>query len=172
MLVYLTGYMGSGKTFTGKELAKRLDYTFLDMDAMIERVTKKTIAQLFGEGVSGFRETERSVLEETFSKKNCVIATGGGTPCFFDNMERMNAAGITVFLDADAGTLYARLSKEKETRPLISGMPDVDLMERILLHLGERRHYYGRAKIRLKVHKSEEENTAEKILQLLKNQER
>ena len=100
--IFLIGYMGAGKTTLGKAFAREMGLTFVDLDWYIEERFHKTIRQLFTEmGEDGFRELEKRMLHEVADFENVVISTGGGTPCFFDNMEFMNSKGSVVFLDVD-----------------------------------------------------------------------
>lgn len=98
--IFLTGYMGAGKTTLGKAFARKMNVPFVDLDWYIEERFHKTVGELFTErGETGFRELERNMLHEVAEFENVVISTGGGAPCFFDNMEFMNRVGKTVFLD-------------------------------------------------------------------------
>ena len=100
--VFIVGYMGSGKTTVGRQLARSLSLQFIDLDAFIEGKYRKTISQLFEErGEDDFRKLERQALLEVAEFENVVISTGGGTPCFFDNMALMNRSGTTVYLQAE-----------------------------------------------------------------------
>ena len=135
--------MGSGKSSVGNELAALLHWKFIDLDATIELISGKTILQIFKEeGETSFRKLERETLLQMATKKNVVIATGGGTPIYMDNMEWMNRNGITVYLKTHPGTLFHRLAQDKKNRPLIADLPDVDLMEFILESLKKRLLYY------------------------------
>lgn len=147
MRVYLLGYMGSGKTTTGRKLATKAGFSFLDLDAEIENHTGKSISDIFNdEGEAAFREAEKSSLHKTSLKDNVIVSTGGGTPCFFDNIQWMNEHGITIYLRMNAGSLYHRLGPGKHKRPLLKDLNDVDLMEFIMKQLPEREHYYLQAK--------------------------
>lgn len=151
MRIYLIGYMGSGKTTLGKELAAKLKYRFMDLDKQIEKKTKKTIADIFRKkGEDKFRVMEKKELHETKKSRNIVIATGGGTPCFFDNMDWMNEHGVTIYLEVSAGVLFYRLVKEKAERPLLKDLTDVELMEQIVIHLTTRESFYSKAKLVVK----------------------
>ena len=98
--IFLTGYMGAGKTTLGKAFARKLNVPFIDLDWYIEERFHKTVGELFTErGEAGFRELERNMLHEVAEFENVVISTGGGAPCFYDNMEFMNRTGKTVFLN-------------------------------------------------------------------------
>ena len=99
--VFLVGYMGAGKTTVGKELAKLAGLSFIDLDYYIEGRYHKAVSQIFAErGEEAFREIERNMLHEVAEFEDVLISTGGGAPCFFDNMEFMNASGTTVYLRA------------------------------------------------------------------------
>lgn len=145
MKIFLLGYMGSGKSTVGKKLASLLNYTFIDLDTMIEAETDHSITEWFAAGETRFREIESLVLRQTAEFKNSVIATGGGTPCFNDNLEWMKAHGLTVYLKMSAGGLFHRLIYSKATRPLLTGKTDVELMEYITESLKEREYFYSKA---------------------------
>jgi shikimate kinase len=148
MRIYLIGYMGSGKSKTAEALAKILKYSKADTDAMVEQRIGSTVASIFAkEGQEYFRDVEKDVLRETERFNKCVIATGGGTPCYFDNMQWMNEHGITVYLEANAGLLFHRLATNRGERPLIAGLDDVDLMEQITGQLAVRIPVYRKAAI-------------------------
>ena len=120
--IFLTGYMGAGKTTLGKAFARKLNIPFVDLDWYMEERFHKTVGELFSErGEAGFRELERSMLHEVGAFENVIISTGGGAPCFFDNMEFMNQNGITVFLDVDPEVLFRRLRIAKQQRPILQG---------------------------------------------------
>lgn len=150
MRIYLVGYMCSGKTKTGKLLAAAIHAKFLDTDSLIEEQSKQTIQQLFDEkGEEYFRELETTMLHKTASQNKIVVATGGGLPCFHDNMSWMNEHGITVYLEANEGLLFHRLASSKQGRPLIAHLNDVGLMERISRDLVERTPVYELAAIKV-----------------------
>ncbi len=141
--VFIVGYMGSGKTTVGKRLARSLSLQFIDLDAFIEGKYRKTVSRLFEErGEEGFRELEQQTLREVAEFENVVIATGGGTPCFFDNMALMNRAGITVYLQAEPEELAHRLISSRTVRPLITGKSKEELTLFIAEHLPKREYYY------------------------------
>ena len=128
--VYLIGYMGSGKTTLGKAFAQAAHLQFIDLDWYIEERMHKAIKDLFAErGEEGFRQVERNMLHEAGEFENVVIAAGGGTPCFFDNIDYMNRTGETVFLNASFEALFRRLKVAKSKRPLLSGKTDEELKE-------------------------------------------
>ncbi len=145
--VYLIGYMGSGKTTLGKAFAQAAHLQFIDLDWYIEERMHKAIKDLFAErGEEGFRQVERNMLHEAGEFENVVIAAGGGTPCFFDNIDYMNRTGDTVFLNASFEALFRRLKVAKSNRPLLSGKTDEELKEVIRNGLAERMAFYGKAK--------------------------
>lgn len=119
--IFLTGYMGVGKTTIGNNLAKKLNFPFIDIDLLIEEYYKKKIANIFIEkGEKEFRKIEQKTLKKIIQwEKNLVVATGGGTPCFFQNMALMNISGITIYLKIAIELLIERLIKIKYGRPLI-----------------------------------------------------
>jgi shikimate kinase len=145
MKIFLLGYMGSGKTTVGKKLAGMLDYTFIDLDSMIESETDHTIPEWFAQGEARFREVESLVLKQTGDFKNSVISTGGGTPCFHDNMNWMKEQGLTVYIKCHPGSLFRRLVASKTQRPLLAGKTEVELMEYIVETLKEREYFYSQA---------------------------
>ncbi|MDQ3050898.1 MAG: shikimate kinase [Bacteroidota bacterium] len=142
MLIYLTGFMGAGKTTTGKKLASLLGATFIDLDNEIEKETGLPIIEIFKSGEFKFREIESMVLRNLSVTKNAIISCGGGTPCFNENLTWMKSNGITVYIRMTVGGLFHRLSATKQTRPLIAGKTDVELMEYIMETLKEREYYY------------------------------
>jgi shikimate kinase len=142
MLIYLTGFMGAGKTTAGKKLAGMLGYTFIDLDSQIEKETGLTIPELFKSGEHKFREIESMVLRNSLQTENAVISCGGGTPCFNDNLAWMKSHGITVYIQMTTGALFHRLSSSKQNRPLLAGKTDVELMEYIMETLKERAYFY------------------------------
>lgn len=145
--IFLVGYMGAGKTTLGKAFARELGLTFVDLDWYIEERFHKTVRQIFSErGEDGFRELEKRMLHEAGDFENVVISVGGGTPCFFDNMEYMNQAGETVFLDVDVKVLFRRLKVAKQQRPLLADKNDEELMTFIVEALQKRLPFYTKAK--------------------------
>lgn len=148
--IYLIGYMGTGKTTLGKALSEKLGYRFIDLDHYIQELYGKTVAELFSEyGEAGFREIENKTLREVAAFDDAVISTGGGTPCFFDNMDVMNNSGTTVYLKASPEALFNRLSipEHKEKRPLIKNMDEKDLLQFIAENLAKREAFYEQAHI-------------------------
>lgn len=146
-IIFLVGYMGCGKSTKAKQLAHRLGCSVIDLDAEIVSESGKTIAEYFEKfGERGFRDFESEMLKTFDYPKRCVVATGGGLPCFFDNMEWMNKNGITVYLEMQPVALVSRLQK-REKRPLIKDLSDQQLLEFITVKLQERNPFYYKAKI-------------------------
>ncbi|MDX9909219.1 MAG: shikimate kinase [Bacteroidales bacterium] len=146
MKIYLIGYMGSGKSTLGRRLAGHAGLQFIDMDHYIEQRNCKTIPQIFAqEGEEEFRKKERKALEEISAFSDVIIATGGGAPCFFDNIDFMNRTGITIFLNIDPDILASRLMRSKTERPLIKGKSKQELVQFIDETLKIRHKFYSRA---------------------------
>ena len=140
--------MASGKTTIGKKLATKLNLPFIDLDKVIEEQQKTTIRLLIYEfGEERFRQIEKEALEIIIKQnENAVISAGGGTPCFFDNMEKMNASGITIYLEVDIPILVSRLANSKTDRPLIWGKSKSDLTAYAQSLLEKRNPFYNLAK--------------------------
>ncbi len=142
--------MGSGKSTAGKRLAKHAGLQFIDLDKYIEERNCRSVVQIFArEGEEAFRKKERKALEEVSEFDRVVVATGGGTPCFFDNMELMNRTGITLFIDLEAEVLARRLSVSKTVRPLIRGKSGEELALYIAESLARRRPWYEKARLKV-----------------------
>jgi shikimate kinase len=140
--------MGSGKTTTGRRLAKKLRCNFIDLDEMVEEKYHITIPTLFDKyDEDAFRLLEKKTLSETFKKDNIVISTGGGTPCFFNNMEMINANGISIYLKMNSKSLINRLLNAKRRRPLITGKSPEQLLSFVTSQLKLRETFYLKAKI-------------------------
>lgn len=147
-IIFFIGFMGCGKTRLGKKIANKYNRPFIDMDALIEEQTGQTISQLFAKlGETGFREIERQTLQNSNFPSNAIVSTGGGAPCFYDNLAWMNQHGLTIFLDTPIPILASRLMSAKAERPLILGKSYEELIEFISLKLQERRPFYQQAKI-------------------------
>ena len=144
--IFLIGYMGAGKTTVGKLLATRLNMPFIDLDAYIEQRFFKTVSQIFEEkGEDGFRKIEQAMLREITDFEDTILAVGGGTPCFFDNMQVMNEKGLTVYLKTSPEMLCKTLSKAKTKRPLIANKTDEELLAFIEENLAKREFFYTQA---------------------------
>ena len=146
MRIFLIGSMGCGKSTMGRSLASLLNLTFIDLDTYLEGKYFKTIPQIFSEeGEEEFRRKERKALGEVATFSNVIVATGGGAPCFFDNMDVMNQAGYCIFLDVDTDSLVSRLLHSKTERPLIKGKSPDELKSFIQLLMQKRRPFYEKA---------------------------
>lgn len=144
--IFLIGYMGSGKSTLGKALASRCEVRFIDLDDYIEERSGKTIKEIFAtEGEAAFRDLERRMLVEVSGFDNVLVACGGGTPCFGDNMELMNEHGVTVLLQASYERLFERLKRGRHKRPLIAALNDEELGDFITRQLELRMPHYSKA---------------------------
>ena len=152
MILFLMGYMASGKTIIGKTLSKKLDYKFVDLDDYIVRKEKNTINEIFkSKGEISFRKIESFLLNEVIKNNDkLILSLGGGTPCYGDNINLMNslANAKTIYLKATIKTLVNRLKNEKGKRPLISHLESEELLtEFIGKHMFERTQYYSQANV-------------------------
>lgn len=144
--IILIGYMGAGKTTIGKTLAKQLGVPFYDLDWYIETRMRKKVKQIFDErGEEGFRIIEKNMLHEAAEFENVVLACGGGTPCFFDNMEYMVGQGDVVYLRGTPEVLFRHLKMGKGVRPLLLGKNDEELLEYIRENVKKREEFYTKA---------------------------
>ena len=145
--IIIIGYMGAGKTTVGKALAKELGVMFYDLDWYIESRMRKTVKQIFDEiGEEGFRKIERNMLHEVAEFENVVVSCGGGTPCFFDNMDYMNQLGETIYLTASPETLQTHLKMGKGVRPLLLNKTPEEVEIFIREQLKLREPFYNKAK--------------------------
>ena len=150
--IILIGYMGAGKTTVGKALAKELGIPFYDLDWYIENRRRKTVSEIFAEvGEEGFRQIEHNMLHEVAEFEDVIISCGGGTPCFFDNIDYMNGQGQVVYLKASPEVLYKHLLMGKGDRPLLKGKSAEELIGFIRQQLEYREPYYLKAKYTLDV---------------------
>ena len=169
MKFFLIGFMGAGKTTIGKYAAKKNDLHFLDLDDYIEKKLNTNIRDLFKEkGEAYFREEERKALEEVcaIDDMNLLVSCGGGTPCFFDNMDVMNAAGHTFYLDMSAARLTDRLRNAKKKRPLINSIQG-DLQTFVHRKLVERANFYGQSQTIVSERKCNKKDVAILIMDIL-----
>lgn len=146
MKFFLIGFMGAGKSLIGQLLATRLELDFMDMDIVLEAKEGMSIQEIFSKkGEEHFRRLEAQSLRELDGQSNVIIATGGGMPCYFNNMEWMNEHGITIFLDVSVEELNFRLSNDFGKRPLLSGKSTTELKEFIKDKLDKRGEFYHQA---------------------------
>ena len=157
--------MGSGKTHWGKLLASKLQLPFRDLDTVIVEKEKRSVSELFaGKGEEYFRNKEKETLEEiALEYTSFILSCGGGTPCFFNNIEFMKKTGKVVWLNTSVDVLKERLIREKTSRPLIRDIPDEELKRYIIRKLSERRMYYEQAEVIV----NEENVNLEVLTQLL-----
>lgn len=166
MKISLLGYMGAGKSTLAQRLALDLDLPLRDLDQLIEQREGETVAELiFNRGEIYFRKLERQVLEEVLLEDSFVLALGGGTPCYYDNMKLINKFSVSVYLEASIAQLYQVLSADRRERPLIAHLADDDLKEFIAKHLFERRDYYEQAILKVRA----KQNSTEERLQVIKD---
>ena len=145
--IILIGYMCVGKTTIGKELAKRRGQMFYDLDWYIEERFRKRVPQIFAEeGEEAFRKKERNMLHEVAEFENVVVSCGGGTPCFFDNIDYMNQAAEVIYLKASPETILSQLKISKGKRPLLEGMSPEELQTFVTDQIQTREDFYLRAR--------------------------
>jgi len=148
MKIYLIGYMASGKTNLGREMAEAAGFSFADLDELFEEKYKVSILEFFEKyGEELFRKFEREILLETAALDNVVISTGGGTPCFFSNMDFILENGRSVYLKMPVSLLAARLSAIRKKRPLLKDVSSPDMEAHVARQLKEREAWYIRADI-------------------------
>lgn len=162
--------MGSGKTLVSKELSILNNFKIFDLDTEISKQNNSSIAEIFKKkGEIFFRKTEKEVLEKILStEKNIILSLGGGTPCYYNNINHINEKTISVFLKTNVKTLAQRLSSEKDKRPLIQNISNEDLPEFIAKHLFERNPFYNQAKITINTDNLSAREIAEEILTQIK----
>ena len=168
--IFLTGYMGAGKTTLGKAFARKLNLPFVDLDWYMEERFHKTVGELFVErGEAGFRELEKNMLHEVGAFEDVVISTGGGAPCFFDNMDFMNRNGKTVFLNVHPDVLFRRLRVAKQQRPILQGKQEDELKEFIIRALEKRTPFYSQAQYVFNADELEDRSQIEKSVEKLRD---
>lgn len=170
--IFLIGYMGCGKSTMGRAVSQLTGVPFIDLDNYIEGRYHMSVKEIFAKhGEEGFRDIERRMLQEVADFEDVIVACGGGTPCFFDNMEYMNAHGTTVFLNTPIPRLHSRLMRGRHKRPLIANKSDEELLEFIKKALADRWEHYAKAQIEFSSERLESreeiENTAREFIELL-----
>ena len=165
MKIVLLGYMASGKSTIGREISKKLDMKFIDLDDYISKREKSSISEIFKvKGEIYFRRIESFYLSEILNSKDSIILSlGGGTPCYSNNMELiLNSEASSIYIKAGIKTLVSRLTAEKNKRPLVAELEDDKLVEFVAKHLFERRFFYEQASMTVNTEdKSTEEITTE-----------
>jgi len=163
MKIFLIGFMGSGKTYWGRLLSQKLGLPFFDLDEQIVNAENQSINEIFeSRGEEYFRLKEKEILHIITESHNAfIMSCGGGAPCYFNNIEYMNQAGITVWINASADTIFARLVKERSHRPLLKNLSDDELKSFIKKKFADRRIFYEQAGVSI-----EDENiTPEKFIE-------
>ena len=146
--IFLIGFMASGKTSKGKKIARKMEIPFIDLDRVIEEQEKQTITDIFEtKGESYFRKLEAKILRQFPKDLKAVIAVGGGTPCFYDNIQYMNYLGTSVFLKRSKQRILGRLRQNKNKRPLVAKLNDQELKDFIEERLANRNAFYEQAEI-------------------------
>ena len=162
--IYIVGYMGAGKTTAARHLASHLGWEVVDTDALFEEKYKISVCDFFNKYDEPlYRKLESEVLKSTENLDNVVISTGGGTACYFDNMEWMNQHGLTVFLRISQTAVVDRLLHAKRKRPLAEGKTESELTEFVNRHYTARLPFYERAKITVKAENLDLENLIKQI---------
>ena len=138
--------MGCGKSTLGKKLAYNIEYDYIDLDIYIQEQEGKSIKEIFVEnGEDYFRKLERACLKKVINNKKTVISVGGGTPCYFDNIQLMNENGLTIYINMHPKYLISRLQSSEKFRPLIDGMQDDELLDFVYKKLKEREGFYKKS---------------------------
>jgi shikimate kinase len=172
MIVFLIGFMGSGKSHLGRALAARLGWELIDMDGAIEERCGMKVADIFERyGEARFRKLERELLDELAARDRIVVATGGGAPVHGDNMETMNCAGLTIYLRMTAENLAQRLERGAAKRPLIKDLTPCERLAFIETRLPERERYYLRARATIDCNGASEQYLVDHAVTLIENYE-
>ena len=162
--VYLVGYMGAGKSSIAKRLANKIGWISCDLDLLFEERYKISVDDFFAKyDEIAFRKLESDLLKQTESMENVIISTGGGTPCFFDNMTWMNENGLTVFIEISPLTAVNRLKQSKKKRPLLSDKNKEQLLDFVQHHYGERMKFYRQAQLTVKGESCDVDELVEKL---------
>jgi len=149
--IFLIGFMGCGKTGTGRRLAQKLGWQWIDTDKFIEQRYRKSVSELFEQiGEENFREVEHKILLELVDFQNVVISCGGGLPCFYDNMEIMKNAGVIIYLKETPENLVERLNKAKTERVLLKNKNENEIKNYIFETLPKREKFYKQAHFTIK----------------------
>lgn len=169
MIISLVGYMGSGKSHVAKVLSQKLQLKIIDLDKEISLRNKMSIPEIFAQrGEIYFRKQEKDTLQQLLnSHSSGILSLGGGTPCFYDNMETINRHTESFFLRTSVATLVTRLSPQMDKRPLIARLAPEDLPEFIAKHLFERNLFYSKAKFTVSTDGKNPEQVADEIWAML-----
>lgn len=169
--IFLIGFMGSGKTTLGKKLSKVCNLPFIDLDQLIVEQSKLNISDYFSlHGEDSFRKLETDILKSIPLYEGAIVSTGGGSPCFNNNLQWMNEKGITIYLKLPPKALLKRLSgKERESRPLLRGKNEEEILDFITEKLNEREKFYNDARIIIDAHNLNPENVLKLIITKLQS---
>ena len=166
MKLFLIGFMGSGKSLVGKMLGKQLKTEFLDLDICIEKANNTSVHQIFGTtGQDYFRQLEHEQIKNLDKQAHMIIATGGGTPCYFNNLELMNSMGKTVYLKTETNLLLERIKRDRSNRPLVKDIPPQDLETYVINQLKKREHFYSSANITIESNGKTPEKICDEIIE-------
>ncbi len=169
MIITLIGYMGSGKTTIGKDLAKALGYEFIDLDLYIENKNSLSVSEIFEQfGELGFRKREREALHQVLHNTNIVLSVGGGTPVYYDNIDYINLHSESFYLRVQLPQLVKRLELKKDSRPLIAHLENEQLTEFIAKHLFERNPFYQKAKHTISISNQKPVEVLTEIMDIIK----
>lgn len=169
MVIFLIGYMTSGKTTLGIELAKNLAVPFIDVDEYIESMEGMSVSQIFAEkGEAYFRELEHNSIKGIAACTDAVVSTGGGLPCYNGNMDLINKLGVSVYLEASEDVLVERLLVMGESRPLVRGKSRKEIVEFLSHHFRDRIKWYEMAKYTLDVDDFDENRLVIELKEMLR----
>lgn len=168
MRIFLTGMMGSGKTFWGKKIADSHQMPFVDLDQYMESQTDLTISEIFKHfGETYFRELEKEFLDAVIHQnEHCIIATGGGTPCFFDNLEKMKIAGRVFYFKTEVPILAQRIFSSKQKRPLLANLSEIEIAQQLNLIVDKRKAIYEQSDIIIEMNQIDETTFAQNFFNL------
>lgn len=167
MLYFIIGFMGSGKTYWAQQWAAQSGIALVDTDKYIEHIEGMHVAEIFKKkGEDYFRDAERKALHNLNGDKDCIVACGGGMPCFNDNMRWMNEHGVTIYLKCSVDYIMKRLVHSSKGRPLLDDKNDIEKREFVEKLLAYRTQYYEQSKIVLDVEKANEHSLSEIIKSL------
>ncbi len=166
--IFLIGFMGVGKSTLARKIAHKINYRFIDTDIYIENKFRTSVENIIGSlGIDAFRRMERDILLEITRLKKCIVATGGGLPCFYNNMEVIKKNGFSIYIYYSTDIIFYRLKNAKTQRPLIKGMDDLQLKTFIVNTLEEREVFYNRADCIIKERNMKTEKVLQPILEYL-----
>ena len=171
MKIYLIGFMSSGKTHRGKLISLKLNIPFFDLDEQIETAEGRPISEIFSQhGEEYFRRKEKEVLHIiSESHDTFLMSCGGGTPCYYNNIDYMNKSGTTVWISSSIDTMHQRLLKDRQKRPVLSGLSDEQLRGYIIKKFSDRKIYYEQAAIIIDEEKVSDEDFIQQLLRTEKN---